>query len=105
MPSLKELLKTENHDEVWKLCNNRMLLGSFRYELLAQKEKDHREKGHTGYNLVGEARIRIGLYEETGNREHLLDAINMCAIEFRFPSHPEAHFKPTDDGHHAEKIR
>lgn len=105
MPPLEELRKTEHHAEVWRLCDNRMLLGSFRYELLEQKEKDHKEKGHVGYDLPPEAHKRIEMYEEDGNTEHLLDAINMLAIEFRFPGHPDAHFSPTDDGHHAEKVR
>lgn len=29
----------------------------------------------------------------TGNTENLLDASNMCRIEFLFPKHPKAHFR------------
>lgn len=32
-----------------------------------------------------------------GNTEYLMDAANFCMIEWMLPSHPEAHFKATDE--------
>lgn len=39
---------------------------------------------------------RLRLYGQTGNTEFLMDAANFAMIEFMHPSHPLAHFKPTD---------
>lgn len=35
-------------------------------------------------------------YKETGNTEFLADIANMCMMEWRYPQHPKAHYKPTD---------
>lgn len=34
-------------------------------------------------------------YQETGNRELLLDASNYLMFEYMFPQHPKAHFRAT----------
>ena len=34
-------------------------------------------------------------YQETGNREFLLDASNYLMFEYMFPQHPKAHFRAT----------
>ena len=34
-------------------------------------------------------------YNETGNREYLVDAGNYLMFEFMFPQHPKAHFRQT----------
>ena len=39
---------------------------------------------------------RLEKYIETGNTEFLIDAANFAMIEFMHPSHPGAHFRPTD---------
>lgn len=39
---------------------------------------------------------RLDKYEETGNTEFLMDAANFAMIEFMHPSHPNAHYRPTD---------
>ena len=39
---------------------------------------------------------RIEKYLNTGNTEFLIDAANIAMIEYRFPSHPNAHFRATD---------
>jgi hypothetical protein len=31
-----------------------------------------------------------------GNTEYLIDAANYCMIEFLYPKHPDAFFRPTD---------
>ena len=37
----------------------------------------------------------IKKYQETGNREYLLDASNYLMFEYMFPQHPKAHFRAT----------
>lgn len=39
---------------------------------------------------------RLALYKETGNTEWLVDVANFAMIEFTFPRHPDAHYRPTD---------
>lgn len=45
---------------------------------------------------VDNAEQRILKYREDGNKEWLLDAMNYLYIEYRRPSHPDAHFRATD---------
>jgi hypothetical protein len=47
-------------------------------------------------NALESLQKRIDKYIETGNTEFLMDAANFAMIEFMFPSHPSAHFRPTD---------
>lgn len=37
----------------------------------------------------------IKKYQETGNREYLLDAANYLMFEYMFPQHKKAHFRAT----------
>lgn len=39
---------------------------------------------------------RLALYKATGNTEWLIDAANFLMIEFMYPAHRKAHFRPTD---------
>lgn len=36
---------------------------------------------------------RLRLYEETGNKDYLVDISNMSMIEYMCPKHPNAHFR------------
>lgn len=50
----------------------------------------------TGVDMVADIIRRVDKYKETGNTEWLIDAANVCLIEFTHPKHPEAHFRATD---------
>lgn len=47
-------------------------------------------------NALESLRLRLDKYYETGNTEFLVDAANFAMIEFMRPSHPQAHFRPTE---------
>lgn len=47
-------------------------------------------------NALESLQKRIERYQETGNTEWLMDVGNFAMIEFMHPSHPEAHYRPTD---------
>jgi hypothetical protein len=47
-------------------------------------------------NSLATCNDRIALYRKTGNTEFLIDAANQLMIEFMYPSHKKAHFRPTD---------
>lgn len=73
------------------LMHNRLLVGGFRYGV-------NRLKNQRRYNNIRSAQERLELYLETGNQEHLVDAANLCAVEFTYPDcHPNPHFEATDD--------
>ncbi len=41
-------------------------------------------------------KLKLDAYKETGNTEFLIDVANYAMIEFKYPAHPKAHFRPTD---------
>lgn len=66
---------------------------------------------HTSFYKYGSARENFGRglvdaiashekcvekYNETGNKEYLLDAMNYLMFEFMYPQKDSAYFKPTD---------
>lgn len=68
---------------------------------------DRMEVSHAKYGKVRDGfpdkvdalaslRKRLSKYEQTGNTEWLMDVANFAMIEFMFPSHKDAHFRPTD---------
>jgi len=93
LPDLEILKKTEWSDYFERLMRNRMIVGAFRYGRLHDKKKKK-------WNRVESAIIRLKLYEQTGNLEHLVDVANMCLLEFEIGAHPKKHFQSADDQHH-----
>lgn len=53
-------------------------------------------KDADGLDPIRNLNERIHLYLNTGNREWLMDAANFAMIEFMYPQHKEAHYRPTD---------
>lgn len=47
-------------------------------------------------NAIESLKLRIEKYEETGNADYLIDIANFAMIEFMYPGHPNAHYRPTD---------
>ena len=78
-----------------RLRHNRLLLGTLRYEAC----------GTGYYDAIGSAAARLEAYQLTGNRELLVDIVNLCAIEWLRPIHQNAHWDSVEDhGMHAEEI-
>lgn len=98
VPSLEKLRKTQWSKEFEELMRNRLLMGYFRYGPLEKQRPQQ-------YDNIGSAIRRLNLYLETGNQEHLVDAANLCLVEFVIPSHKKAHFESTDDGEHVKPLR
>ena len=83
--------RTEWSREFEQLMRNRMLMGALRYEPLADKQ------AKKGWDVFGYLRLKLANYEATGNLECLVDAANLCMIEFLCSTHPEKHFGAIDD--------
>ena len=87
---LAVLRKTERNLVFERLCRNRLLMGAFRYGELFAEDKEL-------YISVDDIRLRLDLYEKTGNLECLVDAANYAMLEFTYSKHKNAHFKASDD--------
>jgi hypothetical protein len=98
MPDLESLKKTEQNKEFRKLCQNRFIMGAFRYGLMG-------EPGKARWDRVQSAIDRLKLYQEDGNAEHLVDAANLCELEFDDPNHKNFHFSAADDKIHTKEIK
>jgi hypothetical protein len=74
----------------------RLLMGAFRYgPFKAQGRGRHRN--------IESAIRRLRRYLREGNQEDLVDAANLCLVEFVAPgSHPAPHWHAVDDGEHVE---
>ena len=98
--TLNDLYESEWSPRFEYMMRHRLVMGSFRYELMSEKRKSIK-----GYDMTGEAKRRIDLFEMTGNLEHLVDAANMLLIEFECGEHPKRHFESVDDGIHNKKVK
>jgi hypothetical protein len=95
-PSFESLQVTEWDSLFEQLMRNRLIMGSFRYELFSDPTPFN-------YDIVGDNIRRLRLYEEDGNLEHLVDVANLCMKEFHKGRHPKRHFKSSDDGIHVPR--
>lgn len=68
---------------------NRMVTSSYKYGPVNEETMSTR-------NLVKTLELRWAKYLETHNTEFLMDVANFCAMEFLFPTFPDASFRATD---------
>ena len=94
---INNLVSTEWSDKFEQLMRNRLLMGAFRYGKF-------NEPGKPQYDRINSAIQRLIKYKETGNKEHLVDAANLCLMEFVECNHPNEHFESIDDGEHTKKL-
>jgi len=99
LPDLEELRKIQWNDEFERLMRNRLIMGAFRYGTF--KEQKRAEYCHDNPRSIRE---HLEAYVATGNAEHLVDIANLALVEFTNPSHSGFHWKPEDDGQHADKV-
>jgi len=82
--------------EFERLRRERMVMGYYRYGGLTSPTRRA-----TLHDNVGSAIYRLQQYYRTGNQEHLVDAANLCMVEFVLPScHEDPSWHPVDDGQH-----
>jgi len=90
LEDFKEILKTEFSERFVQLMKNRMIVSYYKYGKL----KDNAKK-ELGFNPIKDLKKRLEMYEMSGNTEWLVDVANFAMIEFMFPTHEKAHFRPT----------
>lgn len=94
-PSLEDLRGSEWSVEFERLMRNRLVMGAIRYGALHAENKPR-------YDRVSSIIARAKKYEETHNKELLVDIANLSLLEFEEGEHPDNHFKATDDKEHVE---
>lgn len=93
--TLADLANTEWSPRFERLMRNRLIMGAMRYGRL-------NARGKRQYDRVASIIKRLGTYQQTGNKEHLVDCANLCLMEFEECHHPLAHFEAADDQHHTK---
>ena len=96
--SYEELKKTEWSEEFERLMRNRLIIGALRYGRLGAANKPQ-------YDRINSMIKRLTKYQETGNKEFLVDVANICLLEFVECNHPNQHFHAIDDGEHTEILK
>lgn len=88
-PEDDPLLKTEWSERFEDIRKKAMVLSYYKYGPAARDYPDR-------IDAIESLKMRLKRYEETGNTEFLADVANFAMLEFMFPRHPKAHYKPTD---------
>jgi hypothetical protein len=96
--SFNELKKTEWSEEFEKLMRNRLIMGALRYGRINVADKPI-------YDRVASMIRRLHKYQESGNKEFLVDVANLSLLEFEECKHPKAHFNSIDDGEHVQIVQ
>ena len=82
-------MSKEYSEEFDKLRKNRVEMSFYKYG-------PARKNFATGnVQAIPTMELCVKKYQETGNREFLLDASNYLMFEYMFPQHPKAHFRAT----------
>lgn len=89
----KQILATEYSEWFDEIRKNMMVVSYYKYGPLAENYKQEK-----CLDAIGNLKKRLEKYEETGNTEFLADIANFAMIEFMYPQHPKAFYKPTDTG-------
>jgi hypothetical protein len=95
-PEPARMLELQWCEEFINYCRNRILMGTFRYGYM--------KRGNGTYDNIQSAIDRLKMYQDTGNKEHLVDVANLCQVEYIEEVHPNAHWESIDDGKHKEKL-
>lgn len=82
-------LSQEYSEEFDRLRKNRVEMSFYKYGSARKNYKNGNIKALPSMELC------IEKYNETGNREYLVDAANYLMFEYMYPQHPKAHFRPT----------
>lgn len=89
-PETEKILSTEYSEKFDELRKKQMTTSFYKYGYL----RDNATTGAVDY--VKSMEIRLQKYKDTGNTEFLGDVANCAMIEFMYPQHPRAHYRPTD---------
>lgn len=89
MVDLNPILETEYSLYFDDLRKKAMLNSFYKYGSLKLNAKGNLS------DTIKNLKVRLALFEETGNTEWLVDVANFAMIEFMYPQHSKAHYKAT----------
>lgn len=89
----EEIIKQEYSERFDTIRKNMMIMSYYKYGALSENYKTEKT-----INAIGSLEKRLQRYKETGNTEFLADIANFAMIEFMYPQHEKAYYKPTDSG-------
>jgi hypothetical protein len=89
----EEILARDYSTRFDEIRKNMMVVSHYKYGWLSECYSEYK-----CMDAVKNMELRIAKYKETGNTEFLADVANFAMIEFMYPQHPNAHYKPTDTG-------
>lgn len=82
-------MSKEYSEEFDRLRKNRVEISYYKYGPV-------RRNFSTGnVQAIPTMELCVKKYQETGNKEYLLDAANYIMFEYMYPQHPKAHFRAT----------
>lgn len=90
---MEQILETEYSEKFDEIRKDMMVMSYYKYGAMKDNYKKHKT-----IDAIGSLEKRLKKYKETGNTEFLADIANFAMIEFMYPQHPKAHYKPTDSG-------
>lgn len=96
--SYEGLKESEWSEDFEKLMRSRLIIGALRYGKIGAANKPQ-------YDRVNSMIKRLTKYQETGNKEFLVDVANICLLEFVECNHPNQHFHAIDDGEHTDILK
>lgn len=79
--------KTDALRRAADLASKRLIMGTLRYGVSTHDMYDYRKR----------LTEKLKLYDDTGNQEMLIDAINYCVLELNWPNRTDVFFKAEDD--------
>lgn len=89
----KQILSTEYSERFDDIRKNMMVMSYYKYGPMEENYKQEKF-----LDAIGNLEKRLQKYKDTGNTEFLADIANFAMIEFMYPQHPKAFYKPTDSG-------
>lgn len=87
--NLEQILQTEFSDSFVSKMKNAMLTSYYKY---GEVKLNYPHPA----DAIESLKLRIKKYEETVNKDCLVDISNFAMIKYMYPKHPNAHYRPTD---------
>ena len=99
---IEKLMDTEWSGTFETLMRKNLVMGAFRHDTLSNNLKTGKR-----HKNIESAIARLKRYLKTGNQEHLVDAANLCLIEFVIPgSHKDPYYHGIDEHNiHTEEVK
>lgn len=88
---MNEVLSVQFSEDFIQKMKARVFVGFYRYGQSKQYAETNK------YDIIETIKARLRLYQDTGNKEHLVDAANFIMIEYMYPQHPNAHFESVEE--------